>query len=773
MTLNLKMILELESRAARAELEAAVRGIKGVTIATSELTGKSKASAAATDTEASAKKRATAAARELAVAQRAEAAAAREAAAAAKKAAADVETAARKKVAAEAAAATAIARDLASAQGRAAAATGNLAAQFNDIGVMLAAGQNPLQLAIQQGTQISQAFGTAGAAGALTLLKQGFMAMISPVNLITIGAIAAGAAMFQWLTSSGEKAKDFATALGDADAAINEMRKATDVLAGASLGGLAEGYGRVNAQLQIHLEKLQKISQIEAMNTTRDSLSSVGNNFLGGLLTSDLDDMRVAFGTTNDEARVLMSMLDQIKSARTFEEQTAAVTAMRVEVESISGGLSNAEGGAQAFLSALIKAEDSAMHMKQAQVEVTAELDGSTAGAQRLAAAILSASNIDLSHVFTGSFGAADTLLGKVSAILAKAGAAATAMGQQANAAEQLRQLAIENAPGGQAMIAYGGRSSGGTTEQNALRTRNTPKTSASGGGGSGGGSRGGGGASAAKAEADSLQGLIDKLNGEITALKTEDPIQKEMLQYRKQLAGATAAERKQVEALILTREREKLAVEGMKAAKDFFEQTGLNALDALIEKGESLKDVLKGVEQAFLKAAIQGALFGQGPFGAMFGGKSILSGLFGGGGKGGGGFLATLFGGKADGGMIYGRGSGKSDSELRALSVGEFVVNARATARNRHLLEAINAGGAPGLASGGAVEGGRRAGSGRMGRDARGPVTVVVHVHGARGDKELREMAMQGTREAISDYDRGTLPTSMQRVSGDIRRIG
>ena len=248
--------------------------------------------------------------------------------------------------------------------------------------------------------------------------------------------------------------------------------------------------------------------------------------------------------------------------------------------------------------------------------------------------------------------------------------------------------------------------------------------------------------------------------------------MQKEMLQYRKQLAGATDAERKQVEALIVAREREKMAVEGMKAAKDFFEQTGVNALDALITKGESLKDVLKGVAAAFLKAAIQGALFGQGPFGAMFGGKSILSGVFGGSG-GGGGFLAGLFGGKADGGMVYGRGTGKSDSELRALSVGEYVVNAKATARNRHLLEAINAGGAPGLAAGGAVEGGRRRGSGSFGRSERGPVKVEVHVHGARGDKELRAMARQGTDEAIANYDRGTLPTSMRRVSNDSKRIG
>lgn len=58
-----------------------------------------------------------------------------------------------------------------------------------------------------------------------------------------------------------------------------------------------------------------------------------------------------------------------------------------------------------------------------------------------------------------------------------------------------------------------------------------------------------------------------------------------------------------------------------------------------------------------------------------------------------------------ASGGMIRGRGTGTSDSILARLSNREFVVNAKQTARNRDLLEAINKG-APGFASGGLVAG-------------------------------------------------------------------
>lgn len=52
-----------------------------------------------------------------------------------------------------------------------------------------------------------------------------------------------------------------------------------------------------------------------------------------------------------------------------------------------------------------------------------------------------------------------------------------------------------------------------------------------------------------------------------------------------------------------------------------------------------------------------------------------------------------SLISGHSSGGFISGPGSGTSDSILGRLSNGEFVVNARATADNRDLLESINSG--------------------------------------------------------------------------------
>lgn len=87
----------------------------------------------------------------------------------------------------------------------------NLAAQFQDIGVQLAGGTSPLLIALQQGTQIGAALGPGGAAGATKALGAAFLSLLNPVNLVTIGAIALGGAVVQWLASlgtEGPKAED-------------------------------------------------------------------------------------------------------------------------------------------------------------------------------------------------------------------------------------------------------------------------------------------------------------------------------------------------------------------------------------------------------------------------------------------------------------------------------------------------------------------------------------------------------------------------------------
>ncbi|WP_376742174.1 phage tail length tape measure family protein [Ensifer canadensis] len=80
--------------------------------------------------------------------------------------------------------------------------TANIAAQFQDIGVTAAMGMNPLQIALQQGTQLSAVLNTMGSGKqVISGLAAAFTSLISPVSLVTIGLIAGGAAAIQYFSA--------------------------------------------------------------------------------------------------------------------------------------------------------------------------------------------------------------------------------------------------------------------------------------------------------------------------------------------------------------------------------------------------------------------------------------------------------------------------------------------------------------------------------------------------------------------------------------------
>jgi len=78
------------------------------------------------------------------------------------------------------------------------ATPGNVAAQFQDIGVTAAAGMNPMLIALQQGTQLSAAMG-----GGIGNLLAGFKQLLAPTAILTIGFVglaAAGLQMIDWVS---------------------------------------------------------------------------------------------------------------------------------------------------------------------------------------------------------------------------------------------------------------------------------------------------------------------------------------------------------------------------------------------------------------------------------------------------------------------------------------------------------------------------------------------------------------------------------------------
>lgn len=91
------------------------------------------------------------------------------------------------------------------------ASPGNIAAQFQDIGVTAAGGMQPFLIALQQGTQLSAAFAGGGLKSIGTALAQ----MLSPLSLLTIGIVGLIATLIQmadWIAIG----KGFLNGLADA-----------------------------------------------------------------------------------------------------------------------------------------------------------------------------------------------------------------------------------------------------------------------------------------------------------------------------------------------------------------------------------------------------------------------------------------------------------------------------------------------------------------------------------------------------------------------------
>lgn len=218
----------------------------------------------------------------------------------------------------------------------AAGAMGNLVAQFNDIGMMMAAGQNPLMLAIQQGSQVTQVIGPMGAAGAVKALGGAFLQMLNPVNLVTYAAIAASAVVVQWLFSTEEGAKTAEDAIADLEKAVGKYAKSAAQLTKPA-EDIAKEYGHMADEAERAFAAMTKSDQRSAIGalktgveeTTASLLRAVGAReaLLGGnqggkyLLADDFD-------LTKSAAHSLLLALEALSAAKGPEEQAQA--ALRV-----------------------------------------------------------------------------------------------------------------------------------------------------------------------------------------------------------------------------------------------------------------------------------------------------------------------------------------------------------------------------------------------------------------------------------------------------------
>jgi hypothetical protein len=712
----------------------------------------------------------------------------------------------------------------------AAGQVGNLTAQFNDIGVMLAAGQNPLQLAIQQGTQITQVFGNAGAASAVAMMRQALVRMISPLNLITIGGIAAGAAMIQWMTGSAEAAEtleDQIKAAGDAIEAFHTKSDKTRL----SVAEMIEEFGSASPQLRMVLADMAALAKLDAQKAIDATAESVRNLALEAgelyapMLQNDARDF-LGLSSANRKARQTAHQfavnLELLRLSEDPAKRLSAALDVREMLLEVSGGLQGLNSEQREFydgLAALIRdlevfagrlqtpwqelrttGSEVWESLKRAAGDYLAERLQIETAARNTIAQLQSEAALQEAIATHGE--------GSVQAAELRLEAERRAFQQQVDAQEISEDLKTElmaawDAANGVASADMAGNITLAADEAHRLKTnlfaargneiaariRANPDFHDPRGESAGAGNTDyvyqdlnlppvdmppnprksqsrGGGASQIDAERKAIERLIARERERLDILKETDPVMQEMIRHREALKDATDAEREAVEKIIRERMKEREATEQANRAVEYNKDIVGSAAQALVSSGDEAASAWDRVAEAIAAAALQALLLGEGPWASLFGMGGETGGLTG--------ILLSSLG-FADGtvGMVYGDGGNRDDKVPARLSPGESVITAKATRRYRPLLQAMNDGvEIPGFAGGFVPAAAPAAGTGTTAGGQDRPQITLRILPSPMFEAVVDERSTKVGVELIQDYDRGPARATVKDTLEDPYKV-
>ena len=293
----------------------------------------------------------------------------------------------------------------------------NLGYQINDIGMMMALGQNPFALMMQQGPQVAQIFSQMNAEGRKIgpTLVSAFTSLLNPTTAITLAVIGGSAALIQWATSAGEakvKAAEFSDVTSRLTSMQSELKASQDIMS-MSLLDLYNKYGLNALAVRQYATSLADLQVAQAKTALAQTVlesasaldrytSSAQTAFSSGqMLSTAFGNIKADLGLTGRAATELQGAFQQLKSAMDFESRSAAL--MRIDAALKASGISAEKlpaelqkAIAQAYQAQIQMAElkrvsdltASAVAAISGNAPKSGWLDGAISGASKLAATL-------------------------------------------------------------------------------------------------------------------------------------------------------------------------------------------------------------------------------------------------------------------------------------------------------------------------------------------------------------------------------------------------
>lgn len=247
----------------------------------------------------------------------------------------------------------------------------NLSFQLNDIGMMMASGQSPFMLMMQQGPQVAQVFSQMTAQGQRIgpTLASAFRMVLNPTTLLTLAVIGGTAALFQW-AGAGKTAKttidDINSSIQGLKTAVEEIRSTPSLLTAEGITQITTQYGMLNIQVASHVAELQRLN-VEALRFKNiDMFADLRSQFAGGIFSTELRNMASSLGLNVGQANQLSAAFDRLGDADGPDEQIKAINRLLEVLALATKDQKELTKEQFQFRTSLLEARDAVMQQKAA-----------------------------------------------------------------------------------------------------------------------------------------------------------------------------------------------------------------------------------------------------------------------------------------------------------------------------------------------------------------------------------------------------------------------